>query len=280
MCPGLSRKVTKMTDKLEGDAYSGMGRNAPSRRSLTAPPKSYTAKPGTAKPKRKTETPTLTDDLTGKFLRVGNKLYRTSDDKKPFAQLEPDRLKTSNIDALPDIVRIAKANGWTSLRINGGDTFKKAAYLAAAAQGLAVENYTPSKVVQAEANRLRARIAERDKRREAKNPISGSSRAADETVTFKALSQRFLSQTHEQNARDPELRRAQSLVAQTISIARTKYSNDPVKASKEVEARRQEVARRIANGDRIATIQVRSQQAQRVREVTQDQALSREGRTR
>ena len=261
-----------MADKLEG--------NAPSGRSRTATPKPDSSKPGTAKPKRKAETPTLTDDLTGKFLRIGNKLYRTSDDKKPIVRLAPDRLKTSNIDALPDIVRIAKANGWTSIRINGGDTFKKAAYLAAAAQGLTVDNYTPSKVVQAEADRLQARLAEREKRREGKRPTSKSPRQPDETITHRALSERFLSQTHEQNARDPELRRAQSLVAQTISITRAKHPDDPIKASKEVEARRQEVARRIASGDKIATIQVRNQQAQRVREVTQDQALSREGRTR
>ena len=261
-----------MADKQDGDTASS--------RSRTATPTPDKPKPETARPKRKAETPTLTDDLTGKFLRVGNALYRTSDDKKPIARLEPDRLKTSNIDALPDIVRIAKANGWTSIRINGGDTFKKAAYLAAAAQGLTVENYTPSKVVQAEADRLQARIAEREKRREVKNTASKSSRPPGETITLKALSERFLSQTHEQNARDPELRRAQSLVAQTISITRAKYPDDPVKASKDVEARRQDVARRIANGDRIAAIQVRNQQAQRVREVTQDQALSREGRTR
>ena len=261
-----------MADKMDG--------NAPSGRSRTAAPKPDKPKPETVKPKRKAETPTLTDDLTGKFLRIGNKLYRTSDDKKPIVRLAPDRLKTSNIDSLPDIVRIAKANGWTSIRINGGDTFKKAAYLAAAAQGLTVDNYAPSKVVQAEADRLQARIAERNKRREAKNATSKSPRPPGETITLKALSERFLSQTHEQNARDPELRRAQSLVAQTISITRAKYPDDPVKASKEVEARRQEVARRIGNGDRIATIQVRNQQAQRVREVTQDQALSREGRTR
>ena len=269
-----------MADKLEGNASSGIGRNAPSGRSRTATPKPDTSKPGTAKPKRKAETPTLTDDLNGRFLRVGNKLYRTSDDKKPIARIEPDRLKTSNIDALPDIVRIAKANGWTSLRINGGDTFKKAAYLAAAAQGLAVENYTPSKVVQAEADRLQARLAEREKRREGKRSMSKSPRPADEVITLKALSERFLSQTHEQNARDPELRRAQSLVAQTISITRAKYPDDPIKASKEVEARRQDIARRIANGDRIATVQVRNQQAQRVRDVTQDQAWSRDRRSR
>ena len=261
-----------MADELEG--------NTPSGRSFAAKAKPDTPKPTPIKPRRKTEPPTLTDDLTGKFLRVGNKLYRTSDDKKPIVRLEPDRLTTSNIDALPDIVRIAKANGWTSLRINGGDTFKKAAFLAATAQGLTVENYTPSKVVQAEADRLQSRLTEREKRREDKRPTSKSPRPAEETITLKALSERFLGQTHEQNARDPELRRAQSLVAQTISITRAKYPDDPVKASKEVEARRQEVARRIANGDRISAIQVRNQQVQRAREVTQEQALSREGRAR
>lgn len=261
-----------MADKTDG--------NAPSGRSRTATPKPDKPKHETAKPKRKAETPTLTDDLTGKFLRVGNTLYRTSDDKKPIARLEPDRLKTSNIDALPDIVRIAKANGWTSIRINGGDTFKKAAYLAAAAQGLAVENYTPSKVVQAEADRLQARLAEREKRREGKRSTSKSPRPADGAVMLKALSERFLSQTHEQNARDPELRRAQSLVAQTISIARAKFPNDPAKASREVEARRRDVAGRIAIGDRIAAIQVRDIQARRVQEITQSQVLSRERHTR
>lgn len=261
-----------MADKQDGDASLG--------RSRKAMPKPDKVKSETAKPKRKAETPTLTDDLTGKFLRVGNALYRTTDDKKPIARLEPDRLKTSKIDALPDILRIAKANGWTSIRINGGDTFKKAAFLAAAAQGLTVENYTPSKVVQAEADRLQARLAERDKRRESKNTAGKSPRPVEETITLKALSERFLSQTSDQNARDPELRRAQSLVAQTISITRAKYPDDPVKAAKDVEAKRNEVARRIANGDKIAAIQVRNQQAQRVREVTQDQTLRREGRTR
>jgi hypothetical protein len=89
-----------------------------------------------------------------------------------------------------------------------------------------------------------------------------------------------LRQSHAENARDPDLRRAQSLVAQTISITRAKYPDDPVKASKEVEARRQEVAIRIAKGDRIVVVQVRNQQAQRVRDITQEQALQRDGRSR
>lgn len=260
-----------MADERRGSTPSGRSR------AQTRIPDAAKREP--AKPKRKAETPTLTDDLTGKFLRVGDKLYRTSDDRTPIVRLEPDRLKTSNIDALPDIVRIAKANGWTSIRINGGDTFKRAAYLAATAQGLSVENYRPSKVVQAEAERLQARRTERDLRRESKT-AGKAPLAAGDANRLTALSDRFLAQTHEENARDPDLRRAQSLVAQTIAIARAKYPDDPVKASKEIEARRQEVSRRIASGDKIAIVKIRNQQAQRVRELTQDQALSREGRTR
>ena len=164
--------------------------------------------------------------------------------------------------------------------MSGGDKFKKAAYLAATAQGLAVESYTPSKVVQAEADRLRARLGEREARREGKKTTTQKPQTEDELSKLKALSDRFLNQSHAENARDPELRRAQSLVAQTISITRAKYPDDPVKASKEVEARRQEVAIRIANGDNISIIQVRNQQAQRVREITQDQVLQRDGRSR
>lgn len=249
-----------MADELEGSAPSGRSRNAK--------PKPATSKAPPTKPRRKSEPPTITDDLTGKFLRVGNKLYRTSDDKTPIVRIAGDRLKTNNIDALPDIVRIAKANGWTSIKVDGGDQFKKAAYVAAAAQGLTVENYSPSKLVQAEVDRLRERIADREKRREGKKAGTKPPRAEDELSKLKALSERFLRQSHAENARDPDLRRAQSLVAQTMSITRAKYPDDPTKATKEVEARRQEVAIRIAKGDKIAVIQVRNQLAQRVREIS------------
>ena len=267
----------KMADEPEENTPSGRSRSMPPKQ---AKPNPITAKAASEKPKRKAEPPTITDDLTGKFLRVGNKLYRTSDDKTPIVRIEPDRLKTSNIDALPDIIRIAKANGWTSIKINGGDKFKKAAFLAAASQGLAVENYNPSKLVQAEADRLRERITEREKRRESRQGGTTKPQTADELAKLKVLSERFLNQSHAENARDPDLRRAQSLIAQTISIARAKYPDDPVKASKDVEARRKEVAIRIASGDKIAIIQVRNQQAQRVREVTQEQVLQRDGRSR
>jgi len=266
-----------MADELEGSTPSGRSRAITPKQ---VKPKPVTPKTTPAKTKRKSEPPTITDDLTGKFLRVGNKLYRTSDDKTPIVRIAGDRLKTSNIDALPDIIRIAKANGWTSIKVGGGDKFKRAAYLAAASQGLAVENYRPSKVVEAEGARLRARIAEREKRRDGKRAGKSTPQTEDELSKLKALSDRFLRQSHAENARDPDLRRAQSLVAQTISIARAKYPDDPVKASKEVEARRQEVAIRIAKGEKIAVIQVRNQQAQRVRDIAQEQVLQRDGRSR
>lgn len=266
-----------MADEHQGNTPSGRSRP---KKSDGTKAERVMAKPTAERLKRKSETPTITDDLAGKFLRVGNKLYRTSDDKTPIVRIAGDRLKTSNIDALPDIIRIAKANGWTSIKVGGGDTFKKAAYLAAAAQGLTVENYSPSKVVQAEADRLRERIVERENRREGKNPGAKPPQSEDDLNKLKSLSERFLRQSHAENARDPDLRRAQSLVAQTISIARAKYPDEPAKASKEVEARRQEVAIRIAKGDRIAVIQVRNQQAQRVRDITQEQALQRDGRSR
>ena len=261
-----------MPDKLEGETTSGQSR--------VGPEKPAAGKRPAAKPRRKPETPTVTDDLTGKFLRVGNKLYRTSDDTKPIVKLEPDRLKTSNIDALPDIVRIAKANGWTSLVIEGGDVFKKAAFLAAAAQGLDVENYTPSKVLKAEAERLRARLAEREARQAAKNSPEKPERAGKDADHRKALAERFLSQSNAQNASDPDLRRAQTLVAQAMSIARARYPDDPKHAARDIETKRQEVATRIANGDPIAAVQIRNRQAARVRELTQDQAMTRGDRSR
>lgn len=261
-----------MADELEGAA--------PRARSLDGAAKPAKTKTEAPRPKRKTEKPIITDDLTGKFLRVGNKIYRTSDDKTPILRLESDRIKTRNIDALPDIIRIAKANGWTSVKINGGDKFKKAAFLAAAAQGLTVENYKPSKLLQAEAERLQGRIAQREKRRESKKPNTQKSETKKEISELQTLSKRFLKQTSSENARDPELRPAQSLVAQAISIASAKYPDDPLKASKEIEAKRQQVATRIAKGDKIAIIQVRNRQAHRIQEITQNQALQRDGRSR
>jgi hypothetical protein len=97
----------KMADEQQGNTTSGLSR--PKKPDRTKAER-VTAKPTAERLKRKSETPTITDDLTGKFLRVGNKLYRTSDDKTPIVRIAGDRLKTSNIDALPDIYGLRRVD--------------------------------------------------------------------------------------------------------------------------------------------------------------------------
>ena len=158
--------------------------------------------------------------------------------------------------------------------------FTRPTFLAAAAQGLDVENYTPSKVVQAEAERVRARLTDRQARRADKNAKNKPGQSAHDDNQRKALAARFLDQSHVENAADPDLKRAQTLVAQALSIARARHSDDPARAAREVEAKRQQVAARIANGDKIAAIRFRNRQTEHVREVTQDQVMKRGGRSR
>lgn len=82
--------------------------------------------------------------------------------------------------------------------------FKKAAYLATTTLGLDVENYSHSKVVRGEAQRLRERIAEREKRRKGKHAGIKTPQTKDELSKLKTLSDRFLRQPHAENARDPD----------------------------------------------------------------------------
>src|SRR3546814_17327811 len=110
--------------------------------------------------------------------------------------------------------------------------------------------FRSSEVVQAEADRLRARLAEREERRDKKKSGTSKPQTDDELTKLKALSERFLKQSHGENDRDPELRRAQGLVAQSISIARATYPADPTKASQGVAAGRQEVETPLSSGDK------------------------------
>ena len=78
-------------------------------------------------------------DLESRFLRVGDKLYRSAHDKEPVATITADRIKAKDQAALPDLIRLAKENGWTSLKISGDEEFKRAAFLAASAQGVKID---------------------------------------------------------------------------------------------------------------------------------------------
>ena len=92
-------------------------------------------------------------ELESRFLRVGDKLYRSAHDKEPVATIAADRIKAKDQTALPDLIRLAKENGWTSLKISGDAEFKRAAYLAASAQGLKIDDYQPDAKTKAAAER-------------------------------------------------------------------------------------------------------------------------------
>jgi hypothetical protein len=72
---------------------------------------------------RRRRTMEVPSDLDSRFLRVGNKLYRSPHDKEPMATITPDRIKAKDKESLPDLIRLAKENGWTSLRIDGDEGF-------------------------------------------------------------------------------------------------------------------------------------------------------------
>ena len=221
---------------------------------------------------RKRNSVELPSDLESRFLRVGNKLYRSAHDKTPVATISPDRIKAKDANSLPDLVRLAKANGWTSLKINGDDDFKRAAYLAASAQGIRIDGYKPDEKTKAAADREQARQAAAAPAKEQAPRTANQARDNKEQAEpAKDLAERFRRQTDVQNAKDPTLQRAQSHVAHAVVRAAQRFPDDTTKQRGFVAERKEEIAGRLERGERVAGIEVRQQQNQRIREIQQDQ---------
>lgn len=233
----------------------------------------------------------MPEELESRFLRVGNKLYRSAHDKTPIATISPDRIKARDASALPDLVRLAKANGWTSLKINGDADFKRAAYIAAAAQGIAIEGYSPDAKTRAAVERDQARQGGtishdtriKDRQAATKPQKERAPRTASQVRDNKEspdqridLAERFRRQSHTENAKDPALQRAQSHVAHAMSIAAARFPQDAQRQRTFVDQRKEDVANRIERGDRIAGVQVRQQQDERIRAIQQNQILQRQ----
>lgn len=226
----------------------------------------------------------MPQELESRFLRVGDKLYRSAHEKDPIATVTPDRIKARDSSALPDLVRLAKANGWTSIKINGDADFKRAAYLAAAAQGLEIDGYKPDAKTRAAAARDIARQAGtlvirpqvREEKQQAPQRTTNQVRDSKEKPDQRRdLAERFRRQSHAENAKDPNLQRAQSHVAHAMSIAASRFPQDDDRQMAFVDRRKEEVAGRIERGERIAGVQVRQQQNERVRAIEQNQVLQR-----
>lgn len=225
---------------------------------------------------RRRRTMEVPADLDSRFLRVGNKLYRSAHDKEPMATITPNRIKAKDREALPDLIRLAKENGWTSLRIDGDAEFKRAAYLAASAQGLKIDGYQPDEKTQAAADRERARQAGAAPTKEQTTRTANQARDNAELAdTRKDLAERFRRQSDVQNAKDPELRKAQSHVALAMVVAADRFPGEHGKQREFLAERKEEVAARIERGERIAGVEVKAKQDQQVRNLTQDQVLQK-----
>jgi hypothetical protein len=215
-------------------------------------------------------------ELESRFLRVGNKLYRSAHDKEPVATITPDRIKAKDQQSLPDLIRLAKENGWTAIKITGDDEFKRAAYLAASAQGIRIDGYRPDEKTKAAADREQARQAGAPPVKEQAPRTSNQVRDSKEQVDPRVdLAERFRRQSDVQNAKDPELRKAQSHVALAMTVAEKRFPGEVAKQREFVAERKEDVAARISRGDQVAGIEVKQQQAQRVREIEQTQVLQK-----
>lgn len=215
-------------------------------------------------------------ELESRFLRVGDKLYRSAHDKEPVATIAADRIKAKDQTALPDLIKLAKENGWTSLKISGDAEFKRAAYLAASAQGLKIDDYQPDAKTKAAAEREQARQAGVPTAKEQPSRSANQSRDTKEQADPRSdLAERFRRQSDVQNAKDPELRKAQSHVALAMVVAGERFPDAPARQREFVSERKEEVAARIGRGETIAGIEVKQRQEQRVREMEQDQILQK-----
>ncbi len=220
---------------------------------------------------RRRRTMEVPSDLESRFLRVGDKLYRSPHDKEPMATITPDRIKAKDRESLPDLIRLAKENGWTSLRIDGDEEFKRAAYLAATAQGLKIDGYQPDAKTKAAAEREQARqpgaVPTKAQTARTANQVRD---AREQPEPGSDLAERFRRQTDVQNAKDPELRKAQSHVALAMVVAADRFPGEHTKQREFVAERKEEVAARIDRGERVAGVEVKQKQDQQVRDMTQE----------
>jgi hypothetical protein len=215
-------------------------------------------------------------DLDSRFLRVGDKLYRSAHDKQPVATITPDRIKAKDRDSLPDLIRLAKENGWTSIKVSGDAEFQRAAYLAASAQGIKVDGYKPDDKTKAAAEREQARQASVPDSQARSTRTGNQTRdTKEQTEPHTDLAERFRRQSDVQNAKDPELRKAQSHVALAMAVAAERFPADHEKRREFVAERKEEVSARIGRGETVAGIEVKARQEQRVREMAQDQILQK-----
>jgi putative DNA primase/helicase len=128
----------------------------------SSPESGYTS---TSTPDLKPEAPAPFDipiALRNRYLidGTGKYYFRDRDNGLAFEDLGT-KLRTTHEDSdtASSMVELAKAKGWTKLKLRGTDAFKRESWLAAAERGIAVSGYRPTPLD-------KARLAEREAARE------------------------------------------------------------------------------------------------------------------
>ena len=158
----------------------------------------------------------IPDNIERKYVRAVNSFYNPRDHEPAF-KLAGEKIVTKRQDLLGDIMDIARARGWVSVKISGSKEFREAAYQAARSRGLDVQNYAPTPREQAQGNRAAEMVASREAR-QLDRDLARQNESPEPTKTS-PLSERFMLNSHEQNARDPELRAAQGQVMKAYNQA-------------------------------------------------------------
>jgi putative DNA primase/helicase len=180
-----------------------------------APPppkgKGHDATPPTSAPKASSarhardtsaESRAIPDEVRKQFVQVGRK-YFFPDGARAFTD-RGGRLTTpsENTEVIRSLVTIAQARGWSNITVSGTERFRKEAWSAAQAVGLAVRGYTPTELETAHLVRTLAR-------RSAPRPDDSDAKSASPTRT---------------RSRD---RRGGLLVGKLIDHGRATYRHDP-----------------------------------------------------
>ena len=98
-----------------------------------------------AKDKLKNSIP---DEVKAKYTQVGDKFYFKGSTEKMAFNDKGQKLETkldSDKGVTESLIAIAKNRGWSEIKVNGSEAFRKEVWKKASEQGIAVKGYTPTK---------------------------------------------------------------------------------------------------------------------------------------
>jgi len=150
--------IEPATERKRGQRHAQAGEGRPALASAQAgPPRPVSAQPRNGNQvvsdevftaSREEARPLLPVEVEERYLRVGSRFYHPRNTDVVAFEDKGNRLETrSNSGQIAGtMVAIARARGWDEIRVTGSETFRREAWLEAAAHGMQVKGYTPSEI--------------------------------------------------------------------------------------------------------------------------------------